>query len=204
MSDFSPKRLSQEQQEQLEPLKIVLFGGRTEETKLSAYKLVRFSTARLRQFNLQSNHQASDVIREVYKIASRKILDGEQVNNLEAWTKQIALYIIKDFSKKEINRKKQIGRLIEKGFYSDDRSNHLIIENEELDPIKTKCLNDALDSLSEEEKHILNLRIQAEYSWKKIASELGISTENARQRGNRTLKKLRKTFFSIYEVKSLG
>ena len=201
MSDIP---LTPEMKAKLQQLQAVLFDGNTKSLYDQSCNFLGFIEARLWQCNLASRYQASDVLRDTYFIAKKKIINGEKVKNLEAWLRSIAFNVIRDFRKKETRIENQILKLIENGHCCDEASSKSTFENEYIDPAKRKALAQVWDSLSENDKDILNLRILQDLSWKEIGEIHNIYTSTARKRGQRALDRLRENFFSIYEIKSLG
>ncbi|MGD1702329.1 sigma factor-like helix-turn-helix DNA-binding protein [Dapis sp. BLCC M229] len=70
-------------------------------------------------------------------------------------------------------------------------------------------LKQSLENLSEKDRHILELRFFQNLSWKEIVDTLASTGEilteaNARQRGSRALKKLKKDFFSSVKSNKLS
>lgn len=189
---------------QLQQLQIVLFGGSTKIPHAQSCNFLGFIEARLWQFNLVSRYQASDVLRDTYLIARKKIINGEDIKNLESWLRSIAFNVIRNFRKKETRIENQILKLIENGLCCDEASSESNIENEYIDPVKQKALAKIWETLSEDDQNILNLRILQNLSWKEIGPIYEISAATARKRGQRALDRLREKFFSIYEIKSLG
>ena len=201
---MSDSPLTPKTQAQLQQLQTVLFGRNTKILHAQSCNFIGFIEARLWQFNLASRYQASDVLRDTYLIARKKIINGEEVKNLGPWLRSIALNVIRDSRKKETRIENQIFKLIENGHCCDESSSESTFENEYIDPAKRKALAKVWDSLSDNDKNILNLRILQDLSWKEISQIHKINNSTARKRGQRALDRLREIFFSIYEIKSLG
>lgn len=187
-------------QAQLDRLEAVLIDALSNYEDSSTRKLVFFIRRTLRQFHLESRYDECQIVIDTYLRAIKLTETGTIAQNLPAWLNRISYNIIREYSRRERQQRKLTNRLRQNG--SELGETRVAPDSEDIDIDKIQILWEAFNKLSEEEQEILNLRIVKALSWKKVSDELNISISTARKRGERSLKRLRRSFFSIDRAKA--
>ena len=159
----------------------------------------------LKQFNLDSQIDASEILTEAYLRTHSQVLKGKRIENFPAWLNRVSYKVIQEYSRKEKYRDSLTQRLIRSGQHCTENN----INDNEFAGSNIKALLQALTELNEEELEILDLRIIRGFSWKEVRSHLkasrgkDISESTLRQQGARSLKHLRDAFSSTSQKISL-
>ena len=153
----------------------------------------------LKQFHLEQV-DFYDVVSEVYLRGTNKINSGVNIKNPGAWIRVTSLNVIKEMSR--LQQKEQANsKVIE--VQVDPKS------CEENNNVQLGILKQSLKNLSEKDRQILELRFFKNLSWKEIVDYLTSTGEmlteaNARKKGSRALKNLKKAFFSSVKSNNLS
>ncbi len=153
----------------------------------------------LKQFHLEQV-DFYDVVSEVYLRGINKINSGENIKNPGAWIRVTSSNVIREMSRQQ----------------QKEQANSKVVEVkiapkscEENNNVLLGILNQSLVHLSEKERQILELKFFQNLSWKEIVEYLTSTGEilnegNARKKGSRALKKLKKAFFSSLKSNDLS
>lgn len=159
----------------------------------------------LKQFNLDSQIDASEILVEAYLRTRSQILKGKPIKNFPAWLNSVSYKVIQEHSRKEKYRDLLTQRLIRSGQYCTEDDIH----GNEFAGSNIRALLQALADLNAEELEILDLRIIQGFSWKEVRTHLrasggkDISESTLRQKGARSLKHLRDAFAATSQKISL-
>ena len=134
-----------------------------------------------------------DVVPEVYLRGTKLIASGEDIENPGAWIRVTSYNVIREMSREQ-KKEQANSELIECQVAPDNC--------EENNEVELNILKTSLQDLSEKDRQILELRFFQNLSWKEVVTYLASTGEilteaNARQRGKRALKRLKKVFLSI-------
>jgi RNA polymerase sigma factor (sigma-70 family) len=148
----------------------------------------------LRQFRLNGTYEVRDVIATGFSLGVKSIEAGHLIENPLAWMRTTCLNVIRDLRKKQdkAENPKIDGELWEPG---DGVFSSLMVQEDR------QALKRAMATLTPEERQILCARFINQWSWKQVSqflskdSPLPIGT--VRQRGARTIVKLRKAYESV-------
>lgn len=165
----------------------------------SSIVLAHYIKRSLKQFHLEKV-DFYDVVSEVYLRGTNKINFGENIKNPGAWIRVTSLNVIREMSRKQ-QKEQADSEFIERQVCSKSC--------EENNEVQLAILKQSLKSLSEKDRQILELRFFQNLSWKEVVDTLAstgeiLTEENARQRGSRALKKLKKNFFSSVKYNKLS
>ncbi len=161
--------------------------------------LAHYIKRSLKQFHLEQV-DFYDVVSEVYLRGTNKINFGENIKNPGAWIRVTSYNVIREMSRQQ-QKEQADSELIERQVSSKSC--------EENNEVQLAILKQSLENLSEKDRHILELRFFQNLSGKEIVDTLASTGEilteaNARQRGSRALKKLKKNFFSSVKSNKLS
>lgn len=151
------------------------------------------------QYKLEGCYTPEDIISEAHLRTLRRISnsDNPPIQNPRAWIRKVSIHIIQEYSRKQ---KKQP---IFQGF---DNIENIPAESQVSDETideNIETVVQAFQSLELEDRAVLSLRCLEGLSWREVAQRLedqgcGKQTEGSlRKRGERAMKRLRKTFHSI-------
>jgi RNA polymerase sigma factor (sigma-70 family) len=146
----------------------------------------------LRQFNLDSYYDPSDIISEAYIRGVRSISSGRVITNPLAWIRMVSHNIIRELSRNQNRQKADIAQLQDSVIFEPSN-----IEDD------LELVQLAFKHLSPEDREIITLRTIEGLSWseisKRLTSEETQSLEEAvlRQRGARAMKRLRQIYHSL-------
>jgi RNA polymerase sigma factor (sigma-70 family) len=154
----------------------------------------------LGQFRLKTAYEVKDILVEVYARGIVALAKGKTIDNPQAWIKRVALNVIREF-RRDADRV-EYNSLDEQPYLAASAEDHLskmILEDD------AKIILQAFESLSEDDRFILDLRIVHGLSWQEISEHMAIQgidvTENAlRQKGFRALRRLRSFYDSKEEI----
>ncbi|NEO94288.1 MAG: sigma-70 family RNA polymerase sigma factor [Moorea sp. SIO3G5] len=154
--------------------------------------------SKLRQFNLPHD-QMYDVIHETYLRGIKLLESGEEIKNSRAWIRKTSLNVIREMSRKQKKEQSWDSNLIERQL-APEASNSFSSENSKDEDLRVLEL--ALKKLEPKDNKLIVLRHIEGLSWRQVVSHLASQGEylteaSARQRGNRSLKRLRKIFFEL-------
>ena len=162
------------------------------------HSLYVFIKITLGQFRLSKAYEVKDIIIEAYTRGIKKLQSGEAINIPLAWIRRTAYNVIRE-----------LRREADKIGYLD--LDCVPVQNE-INPLSKiefngdlKAMKIAFNKLTLEEQNILRLRVIDQLSWQEVGKCLVIVKEpvqsegNLRQRGYRTLKKLRKIYDRLRE-----
>ena len=162
------------------------------------HSLYVFIKITLGQFRLSKAYEVKDIIIEAYTRGIKKLQSGEAINIPLAWIRRTAYNVIRE-----------LRREADKIGYLDLAC--VPVQNE-INPLSKiefngdlKAMKIAFNKLTLEEQNILRLRVIDQLSWQEVGKCLVIVKEpvqsegNLRQRGYRTLKKLRKIYDRLRE-----
>lgn len=158
----------------------------------SSIVLARFIKRSLKQFHLEQV-DFYDVVPEVYLRGTKLIASGEDLKNPGAWIRVTSYNVIREMSRKQ-KKEQANSELIELQVASENC--------EETNEVDLNILKNSLEDLNEKDRQILDLRFFQNLSWKQVVTYLASTGEilteaNARQRGKRALKRLKKAFLSV-------
>jgi RNA polymerase sigma factor (sigma-70 family) len=160
------------------------------------YSLYAYIQITLKQFRLSQAYEVKDIIINVYARGINKLESGDIIRIPLAWMRRTAYNVIRE-----------LRRDADKAGYLDL---DCIPSQSELDPLSEiefngdlKAIKIAFNRLEAHEKNILQLRVVNQLSWQEVGKCLVIvgepiqSESNLRQRGYRTLKKLRRIYDEV-------
>ena len=162
-------------------------------------RLLLFIKRSLRQFHLDSR-QEGDILNEAYLRTRKQIEGGTKINNIPAYLRGVCLNIIREDDRQNRRDKDLSKRLINNDPPIASPPTPL---DEDIPNPGIEMLLESWEKLSPAEREILILRIVKGLSWKDVTSVLNSKPENqnnplsestVRQRGSRTLRKLRQWF----------
>jgi len=152
----------------------------------------------LYKYRLSNAYEVKDILIEVYSRGVKHIEKGESIEKLCAWSKKVALNVIREFYRAA----EQVS------YYDLDTVPYLASTSEDflsqLDfESDIRLLHLSLDALPSQDRQIIWFQFFEGLSWKEISVRLAqqgeaeISENALRQRGHRALKRMR----SIYQEK---
>ena len=127
---------SPEIQAELERLDRFMDEALTSQVNPDTCKLLFLISRWLRQFNLNSQIDSSEILVEGYMRTRNKVQKGLVIQNFSAWFKSVSYKIIQEHSKKESNKHLLEQRLI----HSGDHLESYIPEMSDADNPKVKAL----------------------------------------------------------------
>ncbi|MBD3886264.1 sigma-70 family RNA polymerase sigma factor [Phormidium tenue FACHB-886] len=148
----------------------------------------------LHQFRLGKAYEVMDILVEVYARGVKCIENGTNIVNSQAWTKKVALNVIREFRRAadkidyyDLESQPQLAAT------SADVLSELVFESD------LEVVQKSFGQLSLKDKSILQLRIVNGFSWQQISTLLTqegeeISENVLRQRGYRALQRLRANY----------
>jgi len=169
-----------------------LFKTLLEADSLESNTFFAFIKRGLRQFNLDSYYDPSDIISEAYIRGVRSISSGMIITNPLAWIRMISYNIIRELSRNQNRQKGDIAQLQDSVIFEPSN-----IE----DDLELIAL--AFKYLSSEDREIITLRTFEGLSWSEISKRLESDERQAlqeavlRKRGSRAMQRLRKFFTSL-------
>jgi RNA polymerase sigma factor (sigma-70 family) len=156
------------------------------------HSLYAFIQITLSQFRLSKAYEVKDIIIEVYTRGIKKLQSGDIIQIPLAWIRRTAHNVIRELRREA------------------DKTGYLDLDCvpvQDIAPLSKiefngdlKAIKIAFNRLTLEEQNILKLRVIDQLSWQEVGKCLVIVGEpiqsegNLRQRGYRTLKKLRKIY----------
>jgi DNA-directed RNA polymerase specialized sigma24 family protein len=155
-------------------------------------------TRKLYQFGLGRTYNAGEIIAEAYTRGVKSISSGKSIHNPLGWLRRTSLNVIREFKREqERSDNPKIVRLP----WSPDGIvfSELMLEEDFL------TIQTAVQQLSTEEQEILSQRIFEDLSWKEIGRNIldsegkPLKEGTARQRGARSLNKLRQLYEDLRE-----
>jgi len=147
----------------------------------------------LRQFCLSGTYDERDIVSTAYALGVKRIESGKLIDTPRAWLRTTCFNVIRDFRKKQnnIDKPKIDGELWGHGdIVLDD-----LMQQEDI-----QALQLAMTTLSQEERDILCARFINQWSWEQVSHFLSASSDSplhtgtVRQRGARSISKLRRAF----------
>ncbi|MFM7877024.1 MAG: sigma-70 family RNA polymerase sigma factor [Microcystis panniformis] len=146
----------------------------------------------LRQFNLDSYYDPSDIISEAYIRGVRSISSGRVITNPLAWIRMVSHNIIRELSRNQNRQKADIAQLQDSVIFEPSN-----IEDD------LELVQLAFKHLSPEDREIITLRTIEGLSWSEISKRLESDERQAlqvavlRKRGERAMQRLRKIYHSL-------
>lgn len=141
-----------------------------------------------------SIHDTEDVVEEAFMAAWKNWDSYDQELDLKKWLFGIALHKLNDYFRKKYKltnsfSAEPIDNIAEKEIseVTDKASKYLLLLDELLIKLKPK------------EQLFIELRFKKSYKFTEVATELGITVNNAKVMQNRTLKKLKKLWEEYHE-----
>ena len=206
-------RLSQASKEQIRQLVDVVVGILSGQGDKHHRRLLFRIQRTLGQFHLQTQLEGSDVLIEAYLRTRTRIEAGEFIENIPAWLSRVAFNIIREASRKRDQGRRLQDRLVRNGYGQPNPAPRIEAVHNHNEDIEV--LFSALNQLSQSDLELLKLRIVKGLSWQDVSERLRESGEDCknprvlqqrlRKRGERSLKRLRDTFFSMKkEVRGPG
>ncbi|NEO47896.1 MAG: sigma-70 family RNA polymerase sigma factor [Moorea sp. SIO4A3] len=152
----------------------------------------------LRKFYLPDD-KIYEVINETYLRGIKLIESGQEIENPGAWIRVTSFNVIREMSRKREKEQLWDSNLIEQKI-APEYSHSLSSANSEDENLK--LLELALQKLEPQDSQLIVLRHIEGLSWQQVVNHLASQGEylteaSARQRGNRSLKRLRKIFFEL-------
>jgi RNA polymerase sigma factor (sigma-70 family) len=159
-----------------------------EQHSVDLVALHRFIERRARQFKLTDRCDSEDILHDVILRWRKRVEAGEYIADLESWFRGAAY-----------NRIREISRDFRKAssFEPSILENMVAVEDDSVDSIAIDHLREAMQSLSPEQRELLEMRFYRGMDWESIARVLTtqgqrVSKEALRKRGQRALEELRK------------
>ncbi|NER45716.1 MAG: sigma-70 family RNA polymerase sigma factor [Symploca sp. SIO1A3] len=171
-------------------------------------QLIAFILRNIQQHRLFST-EPYDVLNEVYLRGIKYTKSGKSIHNLIGWTKKTSLNVIREMSRKQVNRQKTSVdyNLFEYKIAALDAEAKLAQENKTNELIKRA--RKAFQELSDREQKILLLREIQELSWKKVGHKLALdgdktqSDSTLRKQGQRAKEHLKSIYWSMYKEEEI-
>lgn len=129
---------------------------------------------------------AEEVSQSTFIVLAEKAKTLNPTGSLGAWLHRTALLKSKEHIKKDILQAKRLQKLKESGMPDQNSQDTLVT----ILPL----LDDAVDTLKEDDRQLLHLRFFQKRSLREVGSTLGIGEDAARKRVRRTVEKLRQWF----------
>lgn len=198
----NPSLTPDNQEKQLKLLTTLVSDTLSEKQDESTRKIFFFIKRSLRQCNLDGQIQESDILIEAYLRVRKKIESGEFVQNMPAYLNRFAFNIIREKIKEQKKTDNLYTHLINNNHGISDITSGI----DETDNYKINILVKAIEELKSEEFELIKLRIVKGLSWQEISEYLSyikrqkISPTTLRKRGERALKRLRKSYFSVEKI----
>jgi DNA-directed RNA polymerase specialized sigma24 family protein len=189
---FDENSLTSDQKKQLELLHVEYIEI-IDKNNTNSKILLSFVSRSLSRFHLQDSYTESEIISIAYNRALNSIYEGKKIFNHFPWFRQTTYNIIREISRDN----KKIFQFDEN---LHDNFGEAVVEVFNVD---LELINLAFESLSEEDKNILTLKIVEEKPWQEISNifrEKGdfCSAEDVlRKRKQRALSRLRKKFHEL-------
>jgi DNA-directed RNA polymerase specialized sigma24 family protein len=167
----------------------------------SAYSTLTTIERSLRQFHLNSQIEAAEILAEAYLRGKKFLQSGQVINNPHAWLKKTAFNVIRERSRQ--CRKHRVEPYEEDKISEDPITNFVDIQELESD---FADLRQAIKLLAKEDPKgakLLYLKIIQGFSWQEIHDILlqqnqeVASLATLRQRASRAKKRLRHLFHSV-------
>ena len=163
---------------------------------LTSIVLREFIIRTLKQFHLEQV-DFYDVVSEVYIRRTKTIDSGEHIENPGAWIRITSLNIIREMSRQQLKEQAN-SEFIERQIAPNDR--------EDNNEVELKILEKSLQTLTEKDRQILELKDFQDKSWKQVVADLAdrgeiLKEATVRQRGKRALERLKKAFWSLKSEK---
>ncbi|MGD1930971.1 MAG: RNA polymerase sigma factor [Leptolyngbyaceae cyanobacterium] len=155
-------------------------------------------TRQLYQFGLGRTYDAKEIIAEAYARGVKSINSGNNIHNPLGWVRRTALYVIREFKREQ--QRADNPKIVRLPWSPGGIVFSELMLEEDFLTVQT-----AVQQLSTEEQEILSQRIIEDLSWKEIGQNLLDSEGNplkegtARQRGARSLNKLRQLYEDLRE-----
>lgn len=188
--------------------------GVTNESKLNSRKSSFLVSVVKKCRRFRNCYEPSEVIGEAYIIGCKKIKEGGEIANPEAWMQKTIINLLRSKAQKnQRQQKKEISLDIYQGQGSNltildtipspvDPKNPFLLSEIEADREKMnfeyKRIRRALKKLSKEEREILKLRKVEEKEWDTIAPKIKFEGKpnTLRKRFSRAVKKLKEIYES--------
>lgn len=151
---------------------------------------------RLRAFNLIGRYDPHDVINECLVRLDQAEKNGKFIPNLAAWLRLTTLNVIREFNrdtkKSDSYDPSVLGELISEP----------CTESNSEDDEQYRAVRQALDTLSEDKRELLELRFFHNLSWEEVAAHYttrgkSVKVATLRKRGQRALEELREAFLLL-------
>jgi RNA polymerase sigma factor (sigma-70 family) len=166
------------------------------EARLDIDGFYKYVFVRLRAFNLLGHYDPHEVINECLIRLDQAEKMGKPIPNLAAWMRLTALNVVREFNR-DTKKSDSYDPLVlgELASVSSEEPNN---ENRE----QYRIVRQALSTLSEDKRELLELRFSLGLSWEEIAvhyATLGKSVKVValRKRGQRALEELREAFLLL-------
>lgn len=181
---------------------------------IDEHNVLPFIRHLLLKFNLIGSIHEIDILIEAYTIAIRRIREEDyEIRRPPYWFKGTALNLIRNI-RKELDKGEKAREKIKSEQLNYINSKDNLTDSIELEEnFRIKAVTNAIDTLNESDRRILNLRIVEGLSWSDIAEKLvDEGTEESfdsklinclRKRGQRALKKFRESYLSVIKEYSL-
>ncbi len=165
----------------------------------SSFRKMFFSVQkRLRQFHLESYHSADEVLIEAYLRTHLQLEEGREIDNLLSWMNSVSYNIIHEYSR----RSKRNTNILKKNTkeiatFSGEMTSPAYINESMINKLVL-----TMNSMSERDREILNLRVGMGLKWREVKDRLSktqqidISESTLRKQGERALHRLRRAFDS--------
>lgn len=161
-----------------------------------AISLWVFTTAGLKQYNLDGQYDAAYVINEAYVRGVNAINKGYSITNHLAWLRQTGRNVTKELSRQ---RKRECPGM-DMDSFPEDNSDAEVWGETPVRAAEYARMHQAFEALTPTDQRILHLKVVKAMKWKDIASVLNaeghrrVTVEGLRQQKSRALKKLRQNF----------
>jgi RNA polymerase sigma factor (sigma-70 family) len=150
----------------------------------------------LRQFRLSGTYEVREIIATAYALGVKRIESGNLIDIPLAWLCTTCLNVIRDLRKKQdkSDNPKIDGDLWDYGDFVFSQ----LMQQEDI-----QAIQQAMATLSQEEREILCARFVNQWSWEEVSQFLSASSDSplltgtVRQRGSRATTKLRQAFESV-------
>ena len=171
-----------------------LFDGSDENASIFFASITR----QLYQFGLGRTYDAREIIAEAYTRGVKSIHSGRNIHNPLGWLRRTSLNVIREFKREQVrsdNPKIEQLPLSPGGIVFSE----LMLEEDFL------TIQTAVQQLSTEEQVLLSQRVIEDLSWKEIGRNIldsegkPLKEGTARQRGARSLNKLRQLYEGLRE-----
>lgn len=157
----------------------------------------KFIMVRLRQFRLNGRYGPDDIINECILRWYKAVEAGKPIPVLDGWMRLTAHNVVR-----ELSRKNQKVHLYEPTVLAELIPEDL--KETEQDNEQHSIVNQALQTLREDKRELLQLRFVHTLSWEAIAEVYitrgeKVSVSTLRKRGQRNVEELRKAFLKILQ-----